>query len=155
MKPARIIILTGAIQTGKSTRLLQWSEHKNVGGFLTPIVSDKRMLFSLPQKVHTPFESMESNEQTISVGRYHLLKSTFDQMNTHLINQSNNLFDWLIIDEVGPLELQGEGIYTGLIYLLSNSSVPLLLVVREGLVQQVVDKFNLAGVELVTKDTFF
>lgn len=155
MKPARIVILTGAKQSGKSTRLLQWSEHKNIGGFLTLIVSGKRMLFSLPQKVYSPFESAQSNEQTISVGRYHLLTSTFDQMNNHLINQSNNLFDWLIIDEVGPLELKGEGIYPGLTHLLNDSSVPLVLVVREGLVQQVIDKFNLNQVFIATIDSFF
>ncbi|GCC52784.1 hypothetical protein SanaruYs_30230 [Chryseotalea sanaruensis] len=152
MKPARIIILTGAKQSGKSTTLLQWSENKNVGGFLTLIASGKRMLFSLPEKIYSPFEAAESTEQTISVGRYHLLKSTFVQMNGHLINQSNNLFDYLIIDEIGPLELKGEGIYAGLTYLLYNASVPLLLVIREGLVQQVVDKFKLNNVEIISKE---
>jgi nucleoside-triphosphatase THEP1 len=152
MKPAKIIILTGAKQSGKSTRLLQWSEHKSIGGFLTPIVSGKRMWFSLPQKEYAPFESVQSNDQTISIGRYHLLTSTFDQMNTHLKNQSNNLFDWLIIDEVGPLELKGEGIYPGLTHLLNDSSVPLVLVVREGLVQQVIDKFKLTNVEIISKE---
>lgn len=153
MKPVKVIILTGAVQVGKSTALLRWIEAKNVGGFLTLIIAGKRMLFSLPQKSYTSFEAVQADAQTITVGRYHLLKSAFDQMNNHLLNQSNILFDWLVIDEVGPLELKGEGIYSGLVHVLNNCSNPLLLVVREGLVQQVIDNFKLEKVEIVSKET--
>lgn len=152
MKPAKIVILTGEVQSGKSTALLQWVEHRNAGGFLTQIVAGKRMLFSLPEKVYAPFESVQASEYTLAVGRFHLLKSTFDQMNNQLINQSGALFEWLIIDEVGPLELREGGIYPGLMYVLHHSVTPLLLVVRAGLVQQVVDKFKLEKVEIVSKE---
>lgn len=155
MKPAKIVILTGAVQTGKSTTLLKWSEHKNTGGFLTLIVSGRRMLFSLPEKSFSPFESIQANAQTITVGRYHLLNNAFEQMNNHLLNQSTLSFDWLIIDEVGPLELKGEGIYRGLMHVLHNCGAYLLLVVREGLVQQVVDKFGLEKVEIISKEYLY
>lgn len=152
MKPSKIVILTGEKQSGKSTTLLTWIEDKNIGGFLTPVVSGKRMLFSLPEKVYHPFESTESHEQSITVGRYHLLKSAFHIMNKHLVQQSSTMFDWLVIDEVGPLELNEEGVYAGLLHVLHNTNIPLLLVVREGLVQQVVEKFKPNTVEIISKE---
>lgn len=152
MKPSKIIILTGAKQSGKSTALLTWIEEKNVGGFLTPIVSGKRILLSLPDKVYTPFESTDSYAESIKVGRYEFLKSAFQVMNNHLVQQSSSVFDWLVIDEVGPLELNGEGIYPGLIHVLHNTNNSLLLVVREGLVEEVIEKFKLTSAEIILKE---
>jgi nucleoside-triphosphatase THEP1 len=152
MKPARIVILTGAKQSGKSSTLLTWIENKNVGGFLSPVVSGKRMLFSLPEKVYLPFESTGNHEQSISVGRYQLLKSTFQLMNKHLVEQSGAMFDWLVIDEIGPLELNEEGVYPGLMHVLHNSQNSLLLVVREGLVEQVIQKFIFNDAEVISKE---
>jgi nucleoside-triphosphatase THEP1 len=152
--PAKIVILTGAIQSGKTTTLLRWCEHKRVGGFLTPVVKGKRMLFTLPDKVYTPFETDQANIQSIAIGRYHLLNSAFAEMNQRLVWQAQMQLDWLIVDEVGPLELNEKGCYTGLMHLISHSNTPLLFVVRAGLVQQVIDRFNLTDAEVVEKDFF-
>ncbi len=152
MKPPRIVILTGAKQSGKSTTLLTWISQKNVGGFLTPVVSGKRMLLSLPEKKYAFFEATENDTESITVGRYQLLKSAFHIMNNHLVQQADTMLDWLIIDEVGPLELNEEGVYPGLKHVLDNTKNSLLLVVREGLVQQVVDKFYVERPEVITSD---
>jgi nucleoside-triphosphatase THEP1 len=154
MKPTKIVILTGAIQSGKTTTLLRWCEHKAVGGFLTPVVTGKRMLFTLPDKVCAPFEADHASEESIAVGRYHLLNSAFTEINNCLVQQSQVQLDWLIVDEVGPLELSEKGCYAGLMHILSNSTNPLLCVVRAGLVQQVIDKFKLTDTVVVEKNFF-
>lgn len=152
MKPTRVIILTGPVQSGKTTALQQWIGKKNVGGFLTPVIEGKRQVLMLPEKLGIPFEAEKASKESISVGRFNLLKSTFDQMNQHIQEQSSQLFDYVIVDEIGPLELSEEGLYSGLIHLLNNSRIPLLLVVRENLVQQVIEKFELTKVDLIHKD---
>lgn len=152
--PTKIVILTGAIQSGKTTTLLRWCEHKTVGGFLTPVVTGKRMLFTLPDKVYAPFEADQASEDSVAVGRYHLLNNAFTEMNQRLIQPTQMQLDWLIVDEVGPLELDEKGCYTGLVHIINHSTTPLLCVVRAGLVQQVIAKFNLTDVVVVEKDFF-
>ncbi|MCZ8215820.1 MAG: hypothetical protein O9262_06240 [Cyclobacteriaceae bacterium] len=154
MKPTKIVILTGAIQSGKTTTLLRWCEHKTVGGFLTPVVTGKRMLFSLPEKRYAPFEADQASEESMAVGRYYLLNNAFAEMNNLLIQQTQMQLDWLIVDEVGPLELNEKGCYAGLVHIINHSTTPLLCVVRAGLVQQVIAKFNFSNPMVVEKDFF-
>ncbi|NBP68610.1 MAG: hypothetical protein EBR30_20830 [Cytophagia bacterium] len=154
MELTKIVILTGAIQSGKTTTLLRWCEHKRVGGFLTPVVTGKRMLFTLPDKVYAPFEADQASEESMAVGRFYLLKSAFAEMNNRLVQQNPEQLDWLIVDEVGPLELSEKGCYAGLVHAINHCTTPLLCVIRAGLVQQVIDKFNLTDAIVVEKDFF-
>lgn len=50
--------------------------------------------------------------------------------------------DIVVIDEVGPLEIKGEGWSAGLSGLLNNSGIVLILVVRKGLVDEIKDRWS-------------
>jgi nucleoside-triphosphatase THEP1 len=145
---AQRIILTGEIQTGKTTALQQWLEGKQVRGILSPIVNGVRSLYAIQEGVYIPFQSPERSHETISVGRFHFYKRAFDQANEILLKEVR--VDWCIIDEVGPLELQGQGFFPALEKLRINSSSNLLLVVRSSLLEAVQEKFALHQSRTIT-----
>ena len=60
---------------------------------------------------------------------------------------------WLIIDEIGPVELRGEGFREVLkeIIATGNEKQKIILVVREGLVDQVKESFQLKEAIVINK----
>lgn len=150
--PMKILILSGPVQSGKTTALQQWCINRNAGGYLTPIQENRRMVQGLSPKISIPFEVPEPAEDTISVGRYHLLRSAFIQMNELLKAASATSFSWVVVDEVGPLELQHEGVHEGFSHLLNQGASNVLVVVRSHLVSRVVDKYSLAQATVIEKE---
>ncbi len=144
-----IFILTGAIQSGKTTALKKWSKEKSVGGMLTPLVEERRVVYDLASESYFPFEANSNDKNVISVGRYYFLQAAFDRMNTLLKHQSTSQHEWLLIDEVGPLELERKGLYDSVVYLLENAQPKLILVVRDSLVERVKDFFSLKEVRVI------
>ncbi|MGF2413129.1 MAG: nucleoside-triphosphatase [Ferruginibacter sp.] len=100
----KIIILTGEIQTGKTTLLQQFClQQNNIAGILTPIVNGKRM-FYIAEK---DFFAMEThgNEEQLAIGKYLFSTAAFTKANAILLDASKSIeLKYLIIDEIGPLE---------------------------------------------------
>lgn len=140
---AEIFILTGTTQSGKTTALKKWSANKSVGGILTPIVGGYRVAYNLAEDSYFPFEAVGDDKEMLTIGRYNFLQESFFRMNTLLKHQVGRKYDWLIIDEIGPLELDMKGLHEGLIYVLEKTTPALLLVVRESLVDNVISFFSL------------
>ncbi len=80
-------------------------------------------------------------EETLVVGRFVFSKKGFDKA-IEIIRDAINKDGWLVIDEIGPLELKGEGFCSVLKETLALRREKLLLVVREGLAEQVKDYFS-------------
>ena len=137
-----IFILTAPIQSGKTTSLINWSAERNdVQGILTPVVEGKRVFMNARTKEQFPMEAVD-DEETISTGRFHFSKTNFEKA-IQVIRDAIHKDGWLIIDEIGPLELKGEGFCDVLKKVLLQRNDKLLLVVREGLVQQVAVYFKI------------
>jgi nucleoside-triphosphatase THEP1 len=142
-----LLILTGPIQSGKSTALQAWAKTRNVGGIISPIVNGCRVFYTPALDEHFDFEASKVTDETISVGQYHFYKEAFHRANTIIENSMN--CDWLIIDEIGPLELKGEGLCRALTKVLTTSSPSVVFVVRDTLIEKVVDHFNLQNVKCI------
>lgn len=142
------IILTGEIQSGKTTALQKWLKDKDASGILSPVVNEVRMLYSIQEKNYIPFQTAERTAETISIGRYHFYQKAFDQANDLLLKGA--IADWCIIDEVGPLELQGQGFFPSIEKLRINPSSNLLVVVRDTLLAAVQEKFEWQHSRVVT-----
>lgn len=56
---------------------------------------------------------------------------------------------WLVIDEVGPLELRNKGFSDIIKDLLSTSDQKVILIVREGLAQVVKEYYKIAEAEII------
>ena len=143
----KIYILTGPIQTGKTTRLFEFIKTKNnVDGILAPVVNDKRVLFHISSNTLKSLEVDTPDNSTITVGKYYFLKSTFDWANKKLIESFNAKPEWLIIDEVGKLELKQKGLHPAISFILNfegNLKTKIILVVRDSLLDEVIKIYNI------------
>lgn len=146
-----VYILTGPIQTGKTTSLINWSEKKdNVYGILTPIVNGKRMFMDVNLRHLFLMEAKEDDKEVVTVGRYVFNKANFDKA-IEIIRTAINHQGWLVIDEIGPMELRGDGFNDILKEVLTNRKGRILLVVREGLVEKVTTQYDLHEVVIINE----
>jgi nucleoside-triphosphatase THEP1 len=143
-------ILTGPVQSGKTSSLLQWAEKRNdVYGILTPVVNGKRVFMNAHTKEQFPMQAGSEETDLLSIGRFVFSKAGFEKA-IQVISASVHCPGWLVIDEVGPLELRGEGFYNVIKEVLINRTSNLLLVVREGLADAVITKFLINGSIVIT-----
>lgn len=152
MKP-EVFILSGPIQSGKTTRLIKWCEGRNdVTGILTPEVDGKRFFFDIETKNLFLMEAREDEGNILSIGKYKFSKSAFERASQILLNAINKNSGWIIIDEVGPLELKGEGFSEVIKKLfLIPSELNIILVVRENLFDTVLQYFNIKEYRLFSE----
>ena len=143
-----IAILTAPIQSGKTTSLINWSAaRKDVHGILTPEVNGKRIFMNAQTKEQFPMEA-DSDEEKIYVGRFNFSKINFEKA-IQIIHDTITKKGWLVIDEIGPLELRGEGFCNVLKEVLKRRKEKILLIVREGMTEQVKKYFNFDEAEQV------
>ncbi|HKB43220.1 MAG TPA: nucleoside-triphosphatase [Chitinophagaceae bacterium] len=143
----QIFILPGPIQTGKTTSLINWSAKRNdVFGILTPVVNGKRVFMNAQTREQFPMEAGESETEIMSIGKFVFSKTSFDKAQ-QIIREALDKKDWLVIDEIGPLEMKGEGFYNVLKEILQYQpgEQKILLVVRETMIEKVKEFFGLTG----------
>ena len=90
-------------------------------------------------------EAKTGDENTLPIGKYLFSAAAFDWAIQVLERELHNPeLETLILDEVGPLELNGLGFDIFLKAALLNSHLPkLLLVVRQELVNKVISHYKL------------
>ena len=146
-----IYLLSAPVQSGKTTSLINWSAaRKDVHGILTPVIKGKRVFMNAQTREQFPMEA-SGDEETITVGRFVFSKTGFDKA-IQVIRDAISKDGWLIIDEIGPLELRGEGFSKVLKEVLVRRNDKLLFVVRKGMAQNVNDHFRINASELNTID---
>jgi len=142
-----IFIYSAPKHSGKTSALLKWSARKNdVFGMLTPDISGVRYFFDVGTGRSFQMEAAEDESAVIAVGKYRFSKSAFDRAIDILRDIPLQQSGWLIIDEAGPLELQGKG-FSGIIFhILSDAtrSIRVILVVREELTEKICAHFQIA-----------
>lgn len=144
--PNKIYILVCEKHSGKTTALMQWiKDKKNIAGILSPVVNEERMFYNIANGEY--FNMLATaNEETLLVGKYAFSKAAFDKANTALKETKNQ---FVIIDEIGPLELMGKGFADTLKNILQEKSYTnLLLVVRNGMADDVVNYFSIYANEM-------
>jgi nucleoside-triphosphatase THEP1 len=158
MAGKKVTILTGEIQSGKTTALFQWvKERKDVAGILTPVVNGKRVFYSIPGAEYYEMEATDSEQNILSVGRFNFSAKQFDIANS-LILEWSRMPEWkyLVIDEIGPLEIaQQKGLWLSVCEILKGqTTAESILVVRKSLCGQVQKMFEENGflVEIITAE---
>lgn len=150
-----LYLITGKTKSGKTTELFRWIiDKENVGGILQPVVNGKRFIYSISEKRLIQLEVSVKNflnvkdEALIRIGKYLFLKDGFDKARDLLQKDFKSNCEWLIIDEVGPLELNGSGLEPTVSNILKNSnsfSGSIIIVIRELLIDDFINKFDLNG----------
>lgn len=119
-----IYILSGDIKTGKSTALMKWIKGRSdVYGVLSPRDLKNHRYF-LNIKTHEAFamETTSEDKDSIIVGPYHFLKTAFKKANSIIetaVRQQTSGF--IIIDELGKLELRTEGLYKSAVLAINRT----------------------------------
>ncbi len=152
------MILTGSIRSGKTTRLARWAEdRRHVGGVLSPDGPEGRFFLDLATGDTRAMEHPGPQEEAIVVGRFRFRAAAFEWANARLSEAAwpprhdSPRSGVIAIDEIGPLELRGGGLRSGLEAALRQRPSDVLLVVREQLVGDVVREFGLDHAEVVSE----
>jgi nucleoside-triphosphatase THEP1 len=148
----KVFILTGPVETGKTTSIVKWSEKRNdVFGILTPVVNGKKTFMNVYARHLFDMEATDDETEVLFVGRFIFSKANFNKAIT-ILHHSMDKAGWLVIDEIGPLELRGEGFCEVLKEVLQNENdgQTILLVVRDGLVGAVKENFQLNNAVVIT-----
>ena len=156
----QIFILSQPVKSGKTTLLKNWVDvQDNIGGILTPDVNNKRMLYDIAEKTYHTFQT-HNPENSIGIGRFLFDKTAFNTAHDILLHGLNKQHSWMIVDEVGPLEiiekLGLEPRLTQLIHAYKNHQVEgnLLLVIRDYLLQDAIDYYQIPQAELLDESFF-
>ena len=156
-----IYILTGPVQSGKTTTIVNWALGKDgVFGILTPVINGKRMFMDVHSREKFEMEANSRETEILMVGKFKFSKEGFSKAEDILRNGLNEKSGWLVVDEIGPLELRGEGLSDILKEILHSAShqQKILLVIRESILENVIQFFRLQEdnyVVIRTESDFF
>ncbi len=164
-----IYILTGDIRTGKTSALLDWintstslsgTNRNDVDGLLCPDNENGKRYF-LKVKSKEEFllevETEAIDQEVVTVGPFRFLKSAFQKGNDYLITKGKQLkSQYLIIDELGKLELKNEGLHVSAKTLIPdfmlNANSHLILVVRESLLDEILKHYKIKAYSVLKKE---
>jgi nucleoside-triphosphatase THEP1 len=134
-------VITGQIQSGKSTLCWQLLEYLNQADVTTSGVitlqNDKKWFYLISEKVKLAFEAND-NVDFIPIGQFRIHKSNLNLTISSIKAGINS--SYLFVDEIGPLELQGSGYYPILNAVFSREEGN-ILVVRDSLLEKFFSQF--------------
>ncbi len=144
----KLLIISGPVHSGKTSFLQAWIKDHKASGILTPKQDGNRVFQDIGSGNAFPMGVANDQEPYWEIGPYRFSILAF-QVAEKSIVEGFDKEGWLVIDEVGPLELKGKGFATVLQQALQLSSKNILIVVREGLVEEVVKRFGITDYELI------
>ena len=154
-----IYILSGDIRSGKTTALLNWvNEHEDVDGLLCPDCDNgKRYFLKIKPKEQFELEVESESEATITIGPFHFLKSAFENANDYLLEANDKRdFKYLVIDELGKLELRNLGLHDSSEHLIpkfiNKNQQHLILVVRTSLLEEIINHYQIKKYTIISKE---
>lgn len=146
----QIFLLSGPIHTGKTTKLTEWIKNKdNVDGILQPIINGRRHIKHILSGEIQLLEILPGSQEKniITVGNYKFNNDVFAWAHSKLLLAYNKNPEWLIIDEVGKLEICAKGLEPAISNILNSlnyhKNLNLVFVVRDYLVPDFLTKYYL------------
>jgi nucleoside-triphosphatase THEP1 len=157
-----IFILSAPIQSGKTTALMEFWEGgvTSFDGFITPEIDESRKLILLDTDEELPFELADGDESnSISIGRFKFSKSTFELVKKKLKTLDKTAANLIIVDELGKLEMEGNGFEPELGEFIQNFKLKaknklLILVIRNTLLAAAIEKYELEEASVLSLDLF-
>lgn len=154
----KVVIISGEKQGGKTTftskliKKLKENE-KRVGGFIAPgefenFRRSSFSIFDLESEKLKPLCSIHFDSgEKIGPFRFDPDGQNFGYSLLSADKTADK--DFVVVDEVGPLEMKGEGWASSIDQLMLDSSFVFIWIVRKSLVEEVIQKWNIIDVELV------
>lgn len=139
------LILHGEIGGGKTRLAGEWARvqaeaGRRVGGVLALKSPRGRRFHDLWTGDETPKEPVADGEPAVEIGRFRFRRAAFDWAEARVRQAVASGAEAVVIDEVGPLEMRGEG-FAALIDDVPEP-VRLVLLVRTGLESAAAARFG-------------
>ncbi len=114
------------------------SQNIAVCGFLSLSIKEKNEfigydLYDLKRETQSPFIRKEGEKQWQRIGAYFFIPETLDRAQNIILHAGEA--DICIIDEVGPLELEGKGLWPALKKVIDLPFPDYVLVVRDSILE--------------------
>lgn len=148
----KIYLLSEPVHSGKTSALFNFvKEHSGAAGFICPDIDGKRHLLNLSDHQIHPFQmDAPDTDQDIKVGKYIFSRATFQIAHSILMSAAEAKFNYFIIDEIGKLELENNGLEPALSNALSQfKNARLIIVVRDYLLEDVKARYNLENADCI------
>ena len=152
----KIYIITGKTKSGKSTRLMEWALTDKIGyreGIIAPVISRKKYLFSTLSNQSKVLEIQDNKVDNIEIGRYVFDPAVFAWAREQLFLALATSPRFLLIDEIGYLELKGRGLEPAFSAILNefekNKKFSLVLVIRETLLEKICEFYQLKNYVII------
>lgn len=154
-------IFTAPVKAGKTTSLMEWAKEKpELGGFLAPDIEALRYLFTLGDRQMHDFQLGDDElhetpaEDIVNIHKFNFSASAFAKARRILLEDLYKGYEWIIIDEVGKLELKGEGLEPAVSQAVAEiksgrAKVKLMMVVRDELVARVMERYRLWNCQII------
>lgn len=146
----KLMILTGPINSGKSTRLYNlFKDRKNTSGIITLLIDNKKYLYSISTKEKKLLEMDiigDDENNIVKVGKYIFNKKVFQWGQKILASDLIENPELIVIDEIGPLELSGNGLAPTAFQIINSAlagNQKILVVVRDKLLKEFIDYLKL------------
>lgn len=150
-------MLTGPVHSGKTSllkKLVKVLKRRGVrvDGFLSMAVVEGGEilgydLFDLRSEKEVPFIRKKGQRSWQRIGAYFFIPEALEKAQQKVLESGDE--DFLVIDEVGPLEIQGRGIWPALSEALKKSSLCCLLVVRNSILGDALRLLGSRNIEVV------
>lgn len=163
---AKVIIVTGKREEGKTTFLKQLSgELKKanwlLSGFISPRIKNGSVttgyiLEDVKTGKRTEFLSLneETNVEPGTIGKFRM-NNTGLSFGKHLLSDDELQHTGIvIIDEIGRLELAGEGWNDDVLRLINKPDLFLIVAVRDKFVSGVIQQYNLKNVQVLNVNLY-
>lgn len=128
--------MTGPVHTGKTTALARLVARypSDFVGILAPVIDGQRYLRDSSTGETRCLENPVNAKDALPVGPYVFSRSVFGWARQRLAQQAELFPDrWLIIDELGKLELRGEGLAPEATAIITHREERVIVVVRDSL----------------------
>ena len=151
-----IFIFSDQIGAGKTTILKTWTQNKpTVTGFLSVKIDGKRFFDNLKTGEKRP---MEIENSDLKIGKFSFDPEIFLWAEKELLKQYQSDKEWLIIDEIGPLEIRkNQGFHALILKIIQEnpaSKPKIIFVVRDFMVAEFIDKYKFSHAKILSKNYF-
>lgn len=154
MPETNIYILTDPIHSGKTTFLKKIIlNEENIYGILSPVINNKRFFVDVATEETFAMETTDDDIDVLKIGKYNFSKASFAKASSIIQKALQKNDGWIIIDEIGPLELKEQG-FSAVLKDVIQKEVKTILVIRDSILEQVVEHFNIKNYNIIDRQSF-
>ena len=146
-----ILILTGPIHSGKTSLLKKVAGRLKdlnvpIEGFLSESINKEGDtfgydLYDLRNGQTIPFIRKQGQKEWEKIGAYSFIPAGLERAKKIIMNHDSSY--WLFIDEIGPLELEGKGLWPVLRHSLRVPQQKIICVVREQILESFLQRIEI------------